>query len=574
MLSVKNICLIILLAGGLLRLSAQTEVLQEWRFQAILDEQEQALFPIDSGDYFHLRPDSTFQYRLKAKNNLHASGRFSLQGQWLRLHYDHPSDTLRSYAITQSNDSLLEIEEAGVRYRFSRRPPAPPKEGLSGLPLDYDFSGRNFQAANLWRGLLGLSVLLFLTYLMSARRKNVNWWLILKGLSIQIIFALAILRVDFIRQGFDWVSGKFVVLLGFTDVGARFLFGGLISDESSLGYIFAFKVLPTVIFFSALTSLLFYYGVLQKVVYALAWIMKRTMKLSGAESLSAAGNIFLGQTESPLLVKPYLNKMTRSELLCVMSGGMATIAGGVLAAYIGFLGGGDPVQQLFFAKHLLAASVMSAPAAVVAAKILMPETKEVTSTMHIEDKKIGGNVLEAITNGTTEGLRLAVNVGAMLLVFIALIAMLNAFLTDFVGDLTGLNSWVANFTEGQYENFSMQFILGYLLAPITWLLGVANEDIFLVGQLLGEKTILNEFVAYVSLGDLMEAGKFSSEKSIIIATYILCGFSNFASIGIQIGGIGSLAPSRRSELSRLGFRALVAGTMASLFTAVIVGMLI
>lgn len=574
MLSVKNICLIILLAGGLLRLSAQTEVLQEWRFQAILDEQEQALFPIDSGDYFHLRPDSTFQYRLKAKNNLHASGRFSLQGQWLRLHYDHPSDTLRSYAITHSNDSLLEIEEAGVRYRFSRRPPAPRKEGLSGLPLDYDFSGRNFQAANLWRGLLGLSVLLFLTYLMSARRKSVNWWLILKGLSIQIIFALAILRVDFIRQGFDWVSGKFVVLLGFTDVGARFLFGGLISDESSLGYIFAFKVLPTVIFFSALTSLLFYYGVLQKVVYALAWIMKRTMKLSGAESLSAAGNIFLGQTESPLLVKPYLNKMTRSELLCVMSGGMATIAGGVLAAYIGFLGGGDPVQQLFFAKHLLAASVMSAPAAVVAAKILMPETKEVTSTMHIEDKKIGGNVLEAITNGTTEGLRLAVNVGAMLLVFIALIAMLNAFLTDFVGDLTGLNSWVASFTEGQYENFSMQFILGYLLAPITWLLGVANEDIFLVGQLLGEKTILNEFVAYVSLGDLMEAGKFSSEKSIIIATYILCGFSNFASIGIQIGGIGSLAPSRRSELSRLGFRALVAGTMASLFTAVIVGMLI
>jgi CNT family concentrative nucleoside transporter len=298
------------------------------------------------------------------------------------------------------------------------------------------------------------------------------------------------------------------------------------------------------------------------------------MNLSGAESLAAAGNIFLGQTESPLLIKPYLNKMTRSELLCIMSGGMATIAGGVLAAYIGFLGGDDIVQRTFFAKHLLAASVMSAPAAVVAAKILMPETKEVNKDMRIGSHNIGDNALEAITNGTTDGLKLAVNVGAMLLVFIAIVAMINSFLSDFIGDITGLNIWVQEFTNGQYTGFSMEFILGYTLAPITWLMGVANEDIFLVGQLLGEKTILNEFVAYVSLGDLMAEGKFSSEKSIIIATYILCGFSNFASIGIQIGGIGSLAPSRRGDLSRLGFRALIGGTMASLFTAVIVGMLI
>ncbi len=344
--------------------------------------------------------------------------------------------------------------------------------------------------------------------------------------------------------------------------------------SDSFGYIFAFQVLPTVIFFSALTSLLFYYGVLQKVVFGFAWVMRRTMKLSGAESLAAAGNIFLGQTEAPLLVKPYIKKMTKSELLCLMSGGMATIAGGVLAAYIGFLGGVDEVQQIFFAKHLLAASVMSAPAAVVAAKILMPETKEVNESMHIEKSNIGTNALEAITNGTTEGLKLAVNVGAMLLVFIAFIAMFNYLFEDIVGDLTGLNAWVVDTTQGQYSGFSLQFILGYILAPITWLMGVAKDDIVLVGQLLGEKTILNEFVAYVSLGDMVKAGKFVSPKSVVIATYILCGFSNFASIGIQIGGIGSLAPSRKADLSKLGFKALIGGTLASLFTAVIVGMLI
>jgi CNT family concentrative nucleoside transporter len=370
------------------------------------------------------------------------------------------------------------------------------------------------------------------------------------------------------------VSRAFVTLLSFTYEGSEFLFGNLMDSSNSLGYIFAFQVLPTVIFFSALTSLLFYYGILQKVVFAFAWVMKRTMKLSGAESLAAAGNVFLGQTESPLLVKPYIRKMTRSELMCLMSGGMATIAGGVLAAYIGFLGGESDVQQIFFAKHLLAASVMSAPAAVVAAKILLPETEKVNDSMHISKEGIGSNALEAITNGTTEGLKLAVNVGAMLLVFIAFIAMANYILEDLVGTWFGLNEWVLNLTNGQYEGFTLQFILGYTLAPITWLMGVNGSDIVLVGQLLGEKTILNEFVAYVSLGDLMEAGKFTSEKSIIIATYILCGFSNFASIGIQIGGIGSLAPNRKTDLSKLGFKALIGGTMASLFTAVIVGMLI
>ena len=563
--------LLLLLLSLVLGSNIRSQSLEgDWQFQAILNSKGESLFKISSTDILSFAADS-FDYQLAAKN-LQASGKFSQLSDSLIFNYLAPSDTQRTYTFQVQGDSLLNLEESGIRYQFKR---TKVKTGIgASLPLNYDFSGKSFDLASMGRGLLGLSVLLALTFFMSAKRKSIDWALVFKGLVIQFIFALAILKVSFIRNGFDWLSERFVTLLGFTEVGAQFLFGELINETSSLGYIFAFKVLPTVIFFSALTSLLFYYGIMQKVVYAFAWVMKRTMNLSGAESLAAAGNIFLGQTESPLLIKPYLNKMTRSELLCIMSGGMATIAGGVLAAYIGFLGGDDIVQRTFFAKHLLAASVMSAPAAVVAAKILMPETKEVNKDMRIGSHNIGDNALEAITNGTTDGLKLAVNVGAMLLVFIAIVAMINSFLSDFIGDITGLNIWVQEFTNGQYTGFSMEFILGYTLAPITWLMGVANEDIFLVGQLLGEKTILNEFVAYVSLGDLMAEGKFSSEKSIIIATYILCGFSNFASIGIQIGGIGSLAPSRRGDLSRLGFRALIGGTMASLFTAVIVGMLI
>ena len=302
--------------------------------------------------------------------------------------------------------------------------------------------------------------------------------------------------------------------------------------------------------------------------------MKKTLKLSGSESLAAAGNIFLGQTESPLLIKPYIEKMTLSELLCLMSGGMATIAGGVLAAYIGFLGGNDPEAQIFFAKHLLAASVMSAPAAVVAAKILLPETEEINKDMKINDEQLGNNALEAISIGTSQGIKLAINVGAMLLVFIAFITMTNYFLKDFIGEYSHINNWIASLTNGKYDGLTLQFILGYTLAPLTWLMGVCSQDIILVGQLLGEKTILNEFVAYVSLGDLKEKGSFFEEKSIIIATYILCGFANFSSIGIQIGGIGALAPKRTKDLSKLGILSLIAGTLACLFTAVIVGMVL
>ena len=431
-----------------------------------------------------------------------------------------------------------------------------------------------FSFESLLRGILGIFSLLLIAFAFSRNRKEIDWKLVAKGLGIQILFALLILKVPFIQNGFEWISSIFVVILGFTREGNIFLFGDLVENIDSFGFIFVFQVLPTILFFSALTSLFFYYGILQKVVYGFAILMKKTLNLSGSESLAAAGNVFLGQTESPLLIKPYIDKMTMSELLCLMAGGMATIAGGVLAAYIGFLGGSDPIQQLFFAKHLLAASVMSAPAAVVAAKILLPETEKVNKNMKISREQIGTNALEAITIGTTQGLKLAVNVGAMLLVFIAFVAMVNYFLKDFIGDFTGINTWVSSITNGQYDGLTLQFILGYTLAPVTWLMGVCREDMILVGQLLGEKTILNEFVAYVSLGDLKASGKFFEEKSIIIATYILCGFANISSIGIQIGGIGALAPKRTKDLSKLGILALIAGTLASLFTAVIVGMIL
>ncbi|MCB0408876.1 MAG: Na+ dependent nucleoside transporter [Flavobacteriales bacterium] len=415
-------------------------------------------------------------------------------------------------------------------------------------------------------------VLIAIAFLFSNNKRKINWPLVLKGLIIQFVFAILVLKVPIVEHGFEFVSKIFTKVIGFTQDGTLFLFKSFITGAIEKSLVnFVIMVLPTVIFFSALTSLFYYWGILQKIVYVFAWVMKKAMKLSGAESLAAAGNIFLGQTEAPLLVKPYLDKMTNSEIMCLMSGGMATIAGGVLAAYIGFLGGDDPVQQVYFAKHLLAASVMSAPAAVVAAKILVPETEKFDSSLKITKDKIGSNALEAVANGTSQGIKLAVNVAGMLLVFIALMAMGNYILFK-IGDWTALNEMIS--TNTNFDGLSFQFILGYIFAPIAWLMGVCAEDMVLVGQLLGEKTILNEFVAYVSLGEMKMSGKFVEEKSIVMATYILCGFANFASIGIQIGGIGSLAPGKKGLLSKFGFRALIAGTLASLFTAVIVGMLI
>ena len=422
------------------------------------------------------------------------------------------------------------------------------------------------------RGLLGLAVLIGVLFLFSSKKKSIDWKLVIWGMILQVTFAIGILHVPFIAAIFDKVSSFFVVVLDFTRQGSGFVFGNLLNVES-IGFIFAFQILPTIIFFSALTSLLFYLGVLQKIVYGLSWVMGKFLKISGAENLSTTANIFLGQTEAPLLIKPYLPKMTRSEILCIMVGGMANTAGGVLAAYVGFLGGDDPVQQLFFAKHLLAASVMSAPATIVVSKMLLPQTEEVDERIELSEEKIGSNMIEAIAVGTEDGLKLAFNVAAMLIVFIAMIAMVNYMLSDVLGHYTGLNEVVKNVTGGQYQGLTLQFMLGYLCAPLVWLMGVAKSDMVYIGQLLGEKTILNEFVAYTTLGKMKAEQVLQDPKSIIMATYILSGFANFSSIGIQVGGIGALAPNKRSTLSELGMKALLGGTICSLLTATIVGML-
>ena len=521
-----------------------------WKFDFILPETQEIgenLKPVTENDEMILNEDGSFEYEIK-QINLLAAGNWELQDDLLSLHYFSPIDTTRFYQILVSENSLV-LNENGINYAFKR----------SEIKVSSGLSISSFL-----RGLLGIISLLLISFLFSRNRKAINWKLVGKGLSIQILFAVLILKVPFVYSVFNFIAKGFTKIINFTNKGSEFLFGNLMIPSESWGYIFAFQVLPTVIFFSALTSLFYYWRILPRIVYGFAWVMKKTLKLSGPESVAAAGNIFLGQTESPLLVKPYLEKMTMSEMLCLMSGGMATIAGGVLAAFVGMLG-----EE--FAIHLIMASVMSAPAAVVAAKILLPEEEKFNSNLEVNLDGEISNELEAISQGTNDGLRLAVNVGAMLLVFTALMYMANYILFK-IGIWTDLNGWIEENTR--YSELSFNMILGYIGAPIAWLMGVCKEDMFLVGQLLGEKTVLNEFFGYMSLGEMKNNGLFAEQKSMIIATYILCGFANFASIGIQIGGIGSLAPKRRGDLSRLGMLALIGGTLASLFTAVIVGMLI
>ena len=572
-------------------LSFSQNIVGEWDFDYILPdsiETGENLKPISGGDAMKINDDGSFYYEI-SEAKLIADGSWSLEGKNLSFHYTLPKEMTRTYRITSDENSLV-LNENGINYAFKKTVIAPTTVATSGI-----------SSSSISRGILGLISLLLIAFLFSRNRKGINWALVAKGLGIQMIFAILILKgqtlkelsavifnnifkffgtsiqvegipFDIFEKFINLIGLVFVKIISFTQDGTMVLFRSFETGiiESPLMN-FVVMILPTVIFFSALTSLFYYWRIIPKIVYGFAWLMKKLMGLSGPESVAAAGNIFLGQTESPLLVKPYLDKMTMSEMLCLMSGGMATIAGGVLAAYIGFLGGDDPVQQIMFAKHLLAASVMSAPAAVIAAKILFPETEKFEEKLDIQSTEVGSNALEAISKGTTDGLRLAVNVGAMLLVFIAMISMANYILLK-VGDWTTLNTWIA--TNTRYSELSFNMLLGYIGAPLAWLMGVCKEDMFLVGQLLGEKTVLNEFVAYVSLGEMKSAGAFVEEKSIIIATYILCGFANFASIGIQIGGIGALAPTRKGDLSRLGILALIGGTLASLFTAVIVGMII
>ena len=430
-----------------------------------------------------------------------------------------------------------------------------------------------FSFESLWRGVLGMICLILIAFLFSSNRKAINWKTIGVGLTAQLLLAIGVLKIGFIQKAFEFVGKIFVKILDFTAAGSEFLLGGMM-DVDSFGFIFLFQVLPTIIFFSALTSVLFYLGVVQVVVKGMAWVLTKLMNISGPESLSVAGNIFLGQTEAPLMIKAYLERMTRSEILLVMIGGMATVAGGVLAAYIGFLGGDDPQLRLEFAKHLLAASVMAAPGAIVISKMLYPQQEPIDARVEVSSEKIGSNILDAIANGTTEGLKLAANVGAMLLVFVAFIAMINYGFNK-LGDITTLNNFLAANTP--YNELSLEAILGTVFAPLMWLIGVATEDVMLMGQLLGIKLAASEFVGYIQLAELknpLNSLSFTYEKSVIMATYMLCGFANFASIGIQIGGIGSLAPGQRKTLSEFGMKALIGGTIASLLSATIAGMII
>jgi concentrative nucleoside transporter, CNT family len=439
---------------------------------------------------------------------------------------------------------------------------------------------------------LGMAVLLGIGWLLSVNRTRIPWRVVIWGMGLQIVFALIILRSPLGRRIFDGLNDIVIALLGFTQEGSRFLFGNLAESNIPVGYgepgvpgfeaiagtvantgaFFAFTVLPTIVFFSSLMTLLYYLGVMQFVVKGFAWIMMRTMRTSGAETLSAAGNIFVGQTEAPLLIKPYVAGMTMSELMAVMTGGFATVAGGVMAAYVALL-------IAFFpdiAGHLMAASVMSAPAALVFAKMMWPETEEPATrgTLHVDVEKVDANVIDAAARGAGEGMHLALNVGAMLLAFIAIVALLNALLGWF-GDVTYLAAGLHNLGALPVDQqVNLEWILGWLLAPLAWVMGVPWSDARVVGSLMGIKTAVNEFVAYLQFNTLLAGGTELSPRSIVIATYALCGFANFSSIAIQIGGIGGIAPSRRSDLARIGLRAMIAGTLAAFMTATIAGILV
>ena len=559
---------------------AQT-IEKDWKFESIKNNNEISIVEINTNDALKLA-DGKFFYSLASKDTLIAKGTYNLQSNLLTFKYSLPKDTIRNYNIIELTDSTLILSENETIYSFSA---IKKTEEIAAVEAKNKIlPSKGFSMNSLWRGVLGMFVLLIISFLFSANRRAVDWRKVGIGLSIQLIIAIGVLKVNFIQSIFNFIGSIFIEILEYTKAGSEFLFAGMISDMDKFGYIFAFQVLPTIIFFSALTSLLFYLGVIQWLVKILAKVLSKFLGISGMESLSVAGNIFLGQTEAPLLIKAYLEKMNKSEMLLVMVGGMATVAGAVLAAYIGFLGGGDKALELVFAKHLLAASVMAAPGAIVISKILYPQTQKVNTDVTVSQDKIGSNILDAIANGTTEGLKLAVNVGAMLLVFVAVIAMLNGVLGFFGGfdgieylgwEITSLNEIIANNTL--YEGLSIEFILGYAFAPLMWLVGVASEDMTLMGQLLGIKLAASEFIGYIQLAELKNVANtihLTHNKSVIMATYMLCGFANFASIGIQIGGIGSLAPGQRKVLSEFGMKALIGGTIASLMSATIAGMII
>lgn len=551
------------------------DISKKWQFESVENNVAETTFSINPyTDILELN-EGEFNFSFKDNDSLSAAGDYMLQNNLLVFFYTKPTDTLKRYKITELTDSTLVFTEKDRTYSFTAVKTVK-EAGLVGQILDENAikPSQGFSFNSLWRGVLGMISLIFIAFLFSSNKRAVNWKTVGIGLAFQLIIAIGVLKVPFIQSIFEGVGGVFINILDFTRAGSKFLFEGLVVDMDTFGFIFAFQVLPTIIFFSALTSVLFYLGLIQRAVKLMAKLLSKLLQISGAESLSVAGNIFLGQTEAPLLIKAYLEKMTKSEMLLVMIGGMATVAGAVLAAYIGFLGGDDPALRLVYAKHLLAASVMAAPGAIVISKILYPQTEEINKDVSVSSEKIGSNILDAIANGTTEGLRLAVNVGAMLLVFVAFIAMINGIL-GWIGEFSTVNTWMAENTP--YPALSLEAILGTIFAPLMWLIGVATEDIMMMGQLLGIKLAASEFVGYIQLADLKNVANdvhLNYNKSIIMATYMLCGFANFASIGIQIGGIGSLAPGQRKTLSEFGIKALIGGTIASLISATIAGMII
>ena len=528
-----------------------------------------------SGDIF--KPESILtinkgRFSFSKENDTLARGDYMYQNDILVFFYSRPNREMENYRVTKLSDSSMVLKSGKNGIDLKAHQPKiaeviPAKTAKKIIP------NQGITTTGILRGILGMFSLILLAFLFSSKRKAINWKTVGIGLGMQLLLAYGVLKINWVKSTFEFVGKIFVKILEFTAAGSEFLLGGLM-DTSSFGYIFLFQVLPTIIFFSALTSILFYYGIIQVVVRGFAMVLTKLLGISGAESLNVAGNIFLGQTEAPLMIKAYLERMTRSEILLVMIGGMATVAGGVLAAYIGFLGGDDPVARLEFAKHLLAASVMAAPGAIVISKILYPQQEKINTDVEVSSEKIGSNVLDAIAIGTTEGLKLAANVGAMLLVFVALIAMLNYGFAK-IGEFTHLNDFLAANTP--YQTFSIEAVLGTVFAPLMWLIGVAKEDMMLMGQLLGIKLAASEFVGYIQLAELKNpatALSLTYQKSIIMATYMLCGFANFASIGIQLGGIGSLAPGQRKNLSEFGIKAVIGGTLASLLSATIAGMII
>ena len=562
-------CCLFLIVISIASASAQT-ISKNWQLDPSTDTTRQDQI-FGSATDLNFK-EGRFEFMDKNGNDTVASGDYLYQNKLLVLFYNTPKDTIQNLRVSALSDSTMAISSKGTIINLKVKDQSvedviPAKTAKTMIP------SAGISTSSLIRGIIGMMVLLIIAFLFSSNRKAINWKTVGIGIAAQLVLAIGVLKITVVQKVFEFVGNIFVLILDFTAAGSEFLLGGMM-DVDSFGFIFLFQVLPTIIFFSALTSVLFYIGVIQIVVKGMAWVLTKLLGISGPESLSVAGNIFLGQTEAPLMIKAYLERMTRSEILLVMIGGMATVAGGVLAAYIGFLGGDDPALRLQFAKHLLAASVMAAPGAIVVSKILYPQQEGVNTDVEVSSEKIGSNILDAIANGTTEGLKLAANVAAMLLVFIAFIAMIN-YILGYIGGLTSLNTLMAEYTP--YSKFSLESILGIIFAPLMWVIGVAKEDMMLMGQLLGIKLAASEFVGYVQLADLKNPANALSlnyEKSVIMATYMLCGFANFASIGIQIGGIGSLAPGQRKTLSEFGMKALIGGTLASLLSATIAGMII